>query len=109
LEVTLVSRSNRAVARVLTETTNDKELASEVRQSIGERNLDFSDEKTPTDSTFVVDVPYSIRYSGLGFRDRYSQYDVLFLKVEYADGKTHYDVVDIPRGRGRRGMTVEVP
>jgi len=40
---------------------------------------------------------------------RYTEDELLILKIEYADGKHRFEVVEIPQGPGARKLFVEVP
>lgn len=59
---------------------------------------------------FTVPVPWSIRWSTLGWEYGYGQaYDVLLFRVEYSDGSHTYTVVDVPDLRSSRCVTVDLP
>lgn len=77
-----------------------------------EENELFWEPVTITDGgSFIARVKTVGESSGLGLRDSRSRYEVLLVKVVYADGGSHLVIADIPEKRGGPdpGLTVEVP
>jgi len=63
---------------------------------------DFNDER------FTVHVPFSEHMGSFGRVMSYVQLRILALKIEYVDGKVEYRVVEIPDGRERRELEVQL-
>jgi hypothetical protein len=57
---------------------------------------------------FTVHVPFSEHLGSFGRVLSYVQLRILALKIEYVDGKVEYRVVEIPDGRERRKLDVQL-
>jgi hypothetical protein len=103
----LLSKSERQIKRVSADTAGRKEWAGELdtlRAELSPKSVEWEVGKP-----FVVEVPWGGADSGLGRQLRFSQFELLVLLVEYADGTKEYVTAEIPDGRKQRALTIEVP
>ncbi len=109
LEVRLVPNASRQVVKVLADTYPWRQHAEEIRRDIRCADCILKPVDWFNDYGFTLEVVCSGHDSGLGFRRSYGQYQLLILQFEYADGTSRHEVVEIPDGRFRRSVSVNVP
>jgi hypothetical protein len=108
LDVRLHALADRKVVRIWYGYTRPRSAAKEeLNVLLAEFNGRPVHEFKDGEST--VDIKCIGRSTGLGREITYGEGQVLILKFEYEDGEIQYKVVEIPPGRGRRSVTVEIP
>jgi hypothetical protein len=109
LEVQLEPRAGRQIVKVWTETLSDSQWAKEVPVEVLCADLRFKPVDRLDGSSFVVLVRCGGNQSGLGRERSYGEHRLLILKVDFADGESLFKVVEMPKGRGRRAVSVTLP
>src|SRR5262249_49138091 len=108
VEVRLVPKGGRRVGRVEARALRPGEVAADVRRTIDRAHYPFRPVEGFDGRSFTVRALCCGDCSVVR-EHSYAEEELLLLRLEYADGGTAYEVVEIPPGRGDRSLTVEVP
>src|SRR5262245_57647200 len=108
LEVRVRQNGNRPITKVSYGTLAFGDSADELLAAIQRDNLSLPKVADFDGERFIADVPCGGHDSGLGRELDYGQHRLLALRLEFADEKTMYKVVDIPDGRRIRTVSVVI-
>src|SRR5262249_36908677 len=109
LEVKLVSKTGREIVGVSAQALMQREWGEELRSDPQGFELDLQPVKWVEGRPFTVRVPFSSTRSGFGRELSYGQFELLVLRVEYADGTIAIVTARIPDGHSQRELSVEAP
>jgi hypothetical protein len=107
LEIELANRGEQQIIRVSADVLMQREWATIVQTNPERIELNLKPVSWAEENPFTVRVPCSGTRSGLGRERSYMQFQLLVLRVEYADGTSEFATADIPDGRLQRKMFVE--
>jgi hypothetical protein len=109
LRVQLNRKGPRLISRISAQALMASEWAEELRIDPRRLELDLKPVPWVEGQPFTVQVPSSGRMSGFGRDLSYFNFQLLVLRIEYADGTSEYVTADIPDGRVKREVFVVVP
>src|SRR5262249_22830151 len=109
LQVNVVPSGSREITRISAEALMLKEWAQYVYEGTDRVELRLEPVQFAAGKPFTVYVESSGERSAFGRDLGYFQYQLLVLRVEYADGTHEYVTAEIPDGRRQREMSVQVP
>ena len=108
LEVNLLGTQNREITEVAFDLLFSVKFADYVRTATNNLALNLETIDWVEGQPFTVQVPCSGRTSSFGRELRYSQFQLLVLRISYTGGAVEFIPVEIPDGRTSRKVNVEI-
>jgi hypothetical protein len=109
LQIMLSSPTDRKIVRVDVLTAASLEHVPNPQAGSAWPDPDYEQIAWVEGQPFTVQITCSGVRTGLGRELRYSQFQLLILRVEFEDGITEWIHVKIPDGRFRRDVMVPIP
>jgi hypothetical protein len=110
LELRVTARPEHNISQIAAGTQNGpKGLIDDLRRGVFPPDCRFRPLDWPRELFVELNVTWVARQSVLGRELSYAEDGILVLRLRMANGETEYRYFEVPPGRGRRSMTVEVP
>ena len=108
LEVSLIEPANHKIVGLSYIPLSDRNIATSLNEGFEPDESIFENVIWKSGQPFIAKIPKSSHTYGIGLEFNYYQAPLLLLRLEFDDGSTQYQVVEVPDLREKRSMTVTI-